>query len=759
LARLVIGAAGVSVVGLWAQSSSSIDTNLFRVINALPNGLDGAAKTLYALGSIWAVVVVVLVLSALRRWSVAGCVAFSGAGAWALAQVLNDALGSHSLRGLGVHLRTSSGPVFPSSNVAVFTALALVLSPYVVRPVHRFSLLVLVAVASSAMYLGVAFPTDVFGGLLLGLGIAGAVLFVFGAPGGRPTLEDVRDALGELGLSVGSVQHAERPMARAAVMDVTLGSGERLRVAAFGRDQRDGQFAERLWRRLAYRQPGVPAFGSRLQQVEHIGYMLLLAGQAHVQAPELVKTGVAGPDAAMLVTREPEGTRLSALDPKLITDAVLGAVWEQVNRLHGAGLSHGNLDTDHILVTDDRVALDGFTSADATVEHFWRDRESASVLVGSALLIGNDRAIRAAVVALGKECVGGLIPMVQPAAMPAGVRRGTKHLAKLLKELRADLATATGVEDVAPLKLQRLTLTNVGMLAGIIIALAIAIPGLANVNFSSVKSQFSNATWGWVVPAALLYPAILMAWATATTGAVNADLPFLPTVAVQLAASFLNLVTPNGIGGTVLQVDYLHRQDVPVASGTSAVILTTSVGGLIQMVLLVIAASLSASKLNFGKGGGSASLGIIALAAAAIGIVLLFPKIRGKVVPTVKRALSDVWSVLRNPRKALRLVGGNLAGNLLYPAALGLCLLAFHQSLGFAELIVVQMGAGLLASVTPVPGGIGIQEAALVSGLTGFGIPNNPALAAVMVFRTVTFVIPPFLGWLTLRWLRKQGYV
>ena len=102
--------------------------------------------------------------------------------------------------------------------------------------------------------------------------------------------------------------------------------------------------------------------------------------------------------------------------------------------------------------------------------------------------------------------------------------------------------------------------------------------------------------------------------------------------------------------------------------------------------------------------------------------MLRIPKVRGKVVPAVKRAATDIWAVLRNPKKAMQLFGGDLAGNLVYPFLLGLCLLAFGAHLDFAQLVVVQVGAGMLGNVAPVPGGIGVQEAALTAGLTAFGI-------------------------------------
>jgi uncharacterized protein (TIRG00374 family) len=89
---------------------------------------------------------------------------------------------------------------------------------------------------------------------------------------------------------------------------------------------------------------------------------------------------------------------------------------------------------------------------------------------------------------------------------------------------------------------------------------------------------------------------------------------------------------------------------------------------------------------------------------------------------------------------------------------LGLCLLAFHQRLDYAQLIVVQVGSGMISNVAPVPGGIGVQEAALTAGLTSFGIPASPALAAVLVYRGITFAVPAIAGFFTLRWLRARGY-
>ena len=108
----------------------------------------------------------------------------------------------------------------------------------------------------------------------------------------------------------------------------------------------------------------------------------------------------------------------------------------------------------------------------------------------------------------------------------------------------------------------------------------------------------------------------------------------------------------------------------------------------------------------------------------------------------------------------MQLFGGDTAGNLIYPALLGLCLKAFGYDLDFAELIVVQVGAGMLGNVAPGPGwdrragGRADRRPHRRSAS-----PRTPRSRTVIVFRTITFAIPPIFGFFTLRWQRAKGYV
>ena len=84
---------------------------------------------------------------------------------------------------------------------------------------------------------------------------------------------------------------------------------------------------------------------------------------------------------------------------------------------------------------------------------------------------------------------------------------------------------------------------------------------------------------------------------------------------------------------------------------------------------------------------------------------------------------------------------------------------AFGQEASFAELILVNTLVALFAGLMPIPGNIGVSEAALTYGLTALGIPQTAALSAAIVYRMATFYLPPIWGFLSMRYLRKHSYL
>ena len=75
-----------------------------------------------------------------------------------------------------------------------------------------------------------------------------------------------------------------------------------------------------------------------------------------------------------------------------------------------------------------------------------------------------------------------------------------------------------------------------------------------------------------------------------------------------------------------------------------------------------------------------------------------------------------------------------------------------------AQVLIAYGLIRLVVALTPIPGGIGITEFGLAALLTRFGGPETTVLAAVLTYRTLTFVLPIITGgvcFTTWRWQRR----
>ncbi len=143
----------------------------------------------------------------------------------------------------------------------------------------------------------------------------------------------------------------------------------------------------------------------------------------------------------------------------------------------------------------------------------------------------------------------------------------------------------------------------------------------------------------------------------------------------------------------------------------------------------------------------------------AIGVVLLVPKLRNKVMPTVRTTTHNLWTVFTSPRKIVYIFGGSILTQLMYTLILASCLKAYGGSLPLADILIINTFVSLFGGLIPVPGGIGVFEAGLMAGLTAFGVPPAIATAAVLTDRLVTAYIPPVFGYFSINWMTKHDYL
>jgi uncharacterized membrane protein YbhN (UPF0104 family)/tRNA A-37 threonylcarbamoyl transferase component Bud32 len=614
---------------------------------------------------------------------------------------------------------------------------------------------------------GLAIPNHVVGALAHGVMVGAGVHHQIRSPRGRPTIAQIDLALGELDVDATHLALAPvQRIGRTAV--VGRAGGDAIDVTVIGRDERDARYLAKAFRFLAYRDSGPALFHSRLQEVEHEAYVLLRAQRAGARVPEMIEVGVAGPDAAVLVTRAVEGPTLASVADDRLDDDLLAAAWRQVAALHEAGIAHGALDAANVVVAAAGPTIVSFEAASSAAPPGRRGADVAALLATTAVRVGAERAVAAARAGLGDRALAAAAPYLQPGVLARSARGAVPKPKPVMADLRARVAADLGIEQPEIEELRRVTpgaILTFGLTAFGVWALLGVIGNPAEL-WDSIK----DADWWYVLLGFCLWSLTNITYATSALGGLPpaADVPLVPLTVTQSAGSFLNLATPGGVGTMLMNIRFLQKRGIPPATAVASGTLPTLGYTLVQLAVLLVTASavrdeISLSDLGVQGGSGSRDVGVAAVivlgVALVAGIVLLVPKVRAKVVPPLVTTARNVWSVLTSPRKLLLIVGGSFATQLINVLILSSSLAAFGVSRSLAELFFVNTAVSLFASVIPVPGGMGVVEAGLTAGLMALGVDQTTATAAVLTDRLVTAYIPPVIGWVSLRWLQQRDYV
>jgi undecaprenyl-diphosphatase len=249
------------------------------------------------------------------------------------------------------------------------------------------------------------------------------------------------------------------------------------------------------------------------------------------------------------------------------------------------------------------------------------------------------------------------------------------------------------------------------------------------------------------------------------SGAVPERVATTPTFLTQVATSFSNKLAPSTVGGMTLNIRFVQHQGVDRGAATASVGLNAMGGWVVHTVLLVLFA-LAAGRSAFGdvKLPNPEALligaGVVCVLAVA---VLAIPSVRSmmadKALPTLRRSVTGLRSVLHRPAKVIELLGGNLVVVLSLLACFVCSIAAFGGGLRLVTLGAVYLVGSSVAMIAPTPSGLGAVEAALVAGLVAAGMEGSVAVPAVFLFRVATFWLPIVPGWLCLLWLRRHGNV
>jgi uncharacterized membrane protein YbhN (UPF0104 family) len=657
---------------------------------------------------------------------------------------------------------TNGPPVFPPGTVAMTSAVLAVFAPYVTLPFRRFGRALIAAQVIGGLFLGATLALDAVASVTIGL-LAGAVVHLLrGSPGGLPTVGRVRSALRDLGLEVD--QLAPTSMRRDGVAFLTGQDAEgMLEIKVYGRDAWEGELMASLWRLAWYRGSRRSSRPSRLEYVEHEGFMTFLAANAGVRVPEVVTAGVAENGDALIVVR-PVGSPLSVDAPSLTT-AQVASLWAELGRLHAAGLSHQRIDLDRVALPDDSsTAFSDLSSASVRADPLDEVTDRVQLLALTALAAGRDTAIEQARSNLGDDRLRELLPSLQAATVPPLLRTALRRQHLDLDDVRKELVAQLGVEDIELAKVRRVTpksLLNVLLLA---VAAYTIIGMLSGLDLRAFGRDLADANWWWLAAALLLGQLPRVANAFSTMGSSTEDLPLGPTTALQFATCYVNLAVPSSAGRIAITTRFFQRFGIPPATALSAGLIDSLSEFVVQIALFLLVFAFSDVDLGLSvsshqlSGLATTALIIIAALLLAVGIAFVVPSLRAKVLASLGQA-RQALHVLRSPHKVVQLYGGNLVSQILFAITLGACVRAFGYYVPLSTLILVNSVVTLFAGLLPVPGGIGVTEAGLSLGLTRAGIPSETAFAIALSYRFTTFYLPPIWGFYSYRWLTARRYI
>ena len=313
---------------------------------------------------------------------------------------------------------------------------------------------------------------------------------------------------------------------------------------------------------------------------------------------------------------------------------------------------------------------------------------------------------------------------------------------------------------------------------------ALAATGVAGVaRRGAVAASFpvlGHLHWLWIPAAVLLESVSMAAFAIMLRRLLavgGARVGIRPMLATAYAANAVSVSVP--LAGPALATAFTFRRFTRQGADAPLVGWSLLVGGVISSAaaaLVVIGGALASG--NILVAAVAVPGGVLAVAALAVaGAAARRPRLRGALERPAAWALQQGSRMLRRsgtePRQIIQAWAQRLGSLRLTPAGwVAVTGLALANWLADAAVLAVSIratgavvpwhdlllvyGSGIVAqSLNITPGGLGVTEGTLSLALVATGLGASQALAAVLLYRLVSFWLVALAGWLVLLWLRR----
>jgi undecaprenyl-diphosphatase len=380
-----------------------------------------------------------------RRWRAAGTVAAAGTAAAAVGALLSawnepsaDAV-VHAAEWVdGAVEAATATEILLAAAAAMVTAAA----PWVPRRWRRLGwALVVGLVLTRALATPIALSS--LRAVLTGWVVGAAVVVALGGPARRPRGAAVADGMARVGVPLRRLEQASLDARGSTPYFAVARDGRRLFVKTLGQDERSADLLFRMYRTALPRDLGDErGYLSLRRAVEHEALLALAARDQGARTPRFVALAPAEPDGFVLAYEAIDGRSLDRVDPAEVDDRVLDGIWAQVALLRSRGIAHRDLRLANIfLAADGDVWIIDFGFSELAASDTLLATDVAELLASSSLQVGTDRAVRAAVAALGPAAVRTAHERLRPWALAGATRAAYKARPGLLDELQRAVAT------------------------------------------------------------------------------------------------------------------------------------------------------------------------------------------------------------------------------------------------------------------------------------------------------------------------------
>ena len=351
---------------------------------------------------------------------------------------------------------------------------------------------------------------------------------------------------------------------------------------------------------------------------------------------------------------------------------------------------------------------------------------------------------------------------LQRAVLPRSLR-SADGVKEAIPALSSAITERTGVAPPPPAPVARLKWQDLLQTVLILVAAYALLSTLVGLDWQTVMATWRDASWAWVVVGLVVVQATAPTDAVSTMSAVPSRLPLWPLTQLQYAIKTVGLAISATAGRLALNTSFLRRYGEGPAVAAIATALDAFAASVANALLVVIGLLLAQNAPDVSLGGSDDLSQIlellVVLAVVSALVVAVVPFLRRKVVEAVRSSWTSLRVVTASPSRALLMFGTNLASLLITGIGLTFMCHGLHQPIGFGSAAFVVAAAALFSAIIPVPGNVGVGEAALAAGLVAVGVPSGPAFAVAVTQRIATSYLPPVYGAWALRWLRREDYV